>query len=113
MNNQNFVQIPHSRFINMLKYKCERVGIRMVLVEESYTSQSSFMNLDPLPTYGDEIIPIFSGYREKRGMYKVKKSKIRINADVNGSYNILRKAIPSAFAKGIEGLVVNPYTIAV
>ena len=58
MNNQNFVQIPHSRFINMLKYKCERVGIRMVLVEESYTSQSSFMNLDPLPTYGDEIIPM-------------------------------------------------------
>ena len=27
---------------------------------------------------------------------------------VNGSYNILRKAIPNDFADGIEGFVVNP-----
>ena len=26
-NNQNFVQIPHARFISMLTYKAELVGI--------------------------------------------------------------------------------------
>ena len=31
-----------------------------------------------------------------------------INADVNGSYNILRKAIPNAFSDGIESCVVQP-----
>jgi putative transposase len=46
-------------------------------------------------------------------MYKIKKEKIRINADVNGSYNILRKAIPNAFANGIEGFAVNPIKLNV
>jgi putative transposase len=31
-----------------------------------------------------------------------------INADVNGSYNILRKAIPNAFSDGIGSCVVQP-----
>ena len=31
-----------------------------------------------------------------------------INADVNWSYNILRKAIPNAFSDGIESCVVQP-----
>ena len=34
-----------------------------------------------------------------------------INADVNGSANILRKAIPNAFANGIEGILVFPVII--
>jgi putative transposase len=46
-------------------------------------------------------------------MYKIKGQKERINADVNGSYNILRKAIPNAFANGIEGLGVNPVVITI
>lgn len=36
-----------------------------------------------------------------------------INADVNGSYNIMRKAIPNAFANGIEGLGVNPIVLTI
>jgi putative transposase len=31
------VQIPHARFIDLLTYKAELVGIRVVLTEESYT----------------------------------------------------------------------------
>ena len=31
--------------------------------------------------------------------------------DVNGSYNILRKAIPNAFVNGIGGVVVHPRVI--
>jgi putative transposase len=35
-HNQEFVQIPHARFIEMLTYKAEAVGIRVILTEESY-----------------------------------------------------------------------------
>jgi putative transposase len=31
-----------------------------------------------------------------------------IHADVNASFNIIRKAIPNAFADGIEDVVVRP-----
>jgi putative transposase len=111
-NNQNFVNIPHSRFIEMLKYKCELSGINIILQEESYTSKASFLNLDPIPTYGNNNQEIkFSGYRKHRGLYKIKGQKKVINADVNGSYNILRKAFPKAFANGIEGIGVYPIVI--
>ena len=111
-NNQNFVSIPHNSFINKLVYKCEKSGIRVILQEESYTSKASFLNLDEIPVYGKVISePEFSGYRKHRGLYKIKKENIYINADVNGSYNILRKAIPNAFMDGIEGVVVHPRVI--
>ena len=44
-NNQLFVQIPHCRFIQMLAYKAQLVGIRVIIREESYTSQASFLDL--------------------------------------------------------------------
>lgn len=110
INNQNFVNIPHSRFIEMISYKCEIEGINIILQEESYTSKSSFLNLDNIPIYkkNDENKYNFSGYRLHRGLYKIKGEKRIINADVNGSYNILRKAIPNVFSDGIEGLGVTP-----
>ena len=109
-NNQNFVSLPHSRFIDMLRYKCERSGINIIINEESYTSKASFLNLDFIPTYKKNNTELheFSGYRECRGVYKIKGKKVRINADVNGSYNILRKAVPNIFVDGIEGFGVIP-----
>jgi len=108
-NNQNFASIPHNSFIDKLVYKCEKSGIRVILQEESYTSKASFLNLDFIPVYGKITEqPVFSGYRKTRGLYKVKGENRYINADVNGSYNILRKAIPNVFTNGIEGIVVNP-----
>lgn len=115
-NNQSFVNIPHSRFINMIVYKCEIAGINVILQEESFTSKASFLDLDYIPTYGvkepDESYG-FSGYRQHRGLYKLKGEKKYINADVNGSYNILRKAIPNAFSEGTEGVSVNPLIIKI
>lgn len=111
---QNFVNIPHSRFIDMIVYKCEMAGISVILQEESYTSKASFLNLDPIPVYGKISEETqFSGYRKTRGCYKIKGDERFINADVNGSYNILRKAIPNAFSDGIEGLSVNPVIIKI
>jgi putative transposase len=63
-----------------------------------------------MPTYGEvregEKVK-FSGTRIKRGLYRSGSGKL-INADVNASYNILRKAFPNAFAEGIERCVVHP-----
>ena len=93
----------------MLKYKAELIGIKVIKQEESYTSKSNFLNLDPIPVYGniDAHDVTFSGSRIKRGLYKTSCGRL-INADVNGSYNILRKAIPNAFCNGIESCVVQP-----
>ena len=108
-NNQNFVNIPHSKLIAQLTYKCQLVGIKVVIQEESYTSVASFLDLDPIPTYGEEGARDikFSGRRIKRGLYRCRAGSL-INADVNGSYNILRKAFPNAFGYGIESCVVQP-----
>ncbi len=83
----------------MLEYKAALVGIKVMVQEESYTSQSSFLNLDPIPIYGENGADRvkFCGKRIKRGLYKTSSGRL-INADVNGSYNILRKAIPNAFS---------------
>ncbi len=118
-NNQNFVAIPHARFIDMLTYKAELVGIQVEVQEESYTSKASFLDLDPIPTYklNDEEEHIFSGKRigRRNRLYRTKGGKI-ICADVNGSYNILRKSKPDAFAhvdaKGIAAYVVQPLRLA-
>lgn len=107
-NNQNFVNIPHYKFIAQLKYKAELEGIKVIIQEESYTSKSSFLDGDDIPTYKKGCKYSFSGKRVKRGLYKSGKGLL-INADVNGSYNILRKAFPKAFAEGVEGLAVIPF----
>ncbi len=113
-NNQQFVMIPHARFIAMLTYKAELVGIQVIVGEESYTSKASFLDSDFIPTYGKvKQEPVFSGKRVKRGLYKAANGR-KINADVNGSYNILRKVAPNALrGKGVEDCVVNPIRLHV
>ena len=91
--NQNFVQIPYNKFISQLKYKCELRGIEVIEQEESYTSKASFIDCDVVPVWkNDGRKYTFSGKRVKRGLYKSKNGKF-INADVNGSYNILVKGL--------------------
>lgn len=108
-NNQNFVSIPHARLIQMLEYKARLVGIEVIIQEESYTSVSNFLSLDPIPVYGDSdaLSMKFTGIRIHRGLYKTAEG-VLINADVNASYNIMRKAIPNALCNGIESCVVQP-----
>lgn len=87
---QTFVNIPFSMFLDILEYKLNAEGIHFETFEESYTSQASFLDNDPIPTYGDKNIPKFSGKRVKRGLY-ISKNGIAINSDVNGASNMLRK----------------------
>ena len=112
VNNQNFVQIPFDKLKNIISYLCERSGIRCIEQEESYTSKSSFLDMDPIPVYkkGDDTVYHFSGRRYPtrykgmhkadgfRGLYRSADGTI-ISSDLNGSANILRKAFPDAFIK--------------
>jgi putative transposase len=113
-NNQNFVSVPHARFIEMLTYKAELVGIQAIVTEESYTGKASFLDADPLPVYDAQRqkAPIFSGRRVKRRLYRSGSGQ-HINADVNGAYNIMRKVAPNAFARASRGCVVHPVRLAV
>lgn len=113
-NNQEFVQMPHARFIDMLTYKAKLVGIQVVLQEESYTSKASFLDRDPLPIYDPkrETKPRFRGKRETRGLYRAADGR-RMHADLNGSYNILRKAFPNSFGQGMAAPAVVPRRLAV
>ena len=108
-NNQNFVNIPYSKFINQLTYKCQLLGITVITREESYTSKASFLDYDEIPNYKDEIKPKFSGKRIKRGLYKSTTRKI--NADVNGAYNIMAKENPNYIISKREQLGFNPILI--
>jgi putative transposase len=112
-NNQNFVQIPHARFIAMLTYKAQLVGITVLITEESYTSKASFLDRDPFPVRNpdDDSKHAFSGKRIKRGLYRASNNRY-INADLNGAYNIIRKVAPDAFgSEGVEDGRIAPYVV--
>jgi putative transposase len=103
-NNQNFVSIPHARFVEMLSYKAKLAGIKVITTEESYTSKCSFLDLEPIGKKETYI-----GKRVQRGLFRASDGTL-INADVNGSGNIIRKVVPNALeADGIEDFVVRPF----
>jgi putative transposase len=86
-NNQNFVSIPYLKLLNMLEYKCKREGINFVKNEESYTSKCSFIDGEEIKKHTKYL-----GKRIKRGLFESQSGKL-INADLNGSLNILKKVV--------------------
>lgn len=108
IGNQNFVQIPFMKLISMLEYKCKLEGINFYIVTEEYTSKCSFLDLEVIGKHD-----VYSGKRVHRGLFRSGGGKL-INADVNGSLNILRKCKPGCFDNftiknnGVRGVVVHP-----
>ena len=89
INNQSFISIPHTDFINKLKYKFEEIGGELIICEESYTSKCDFLNNEEIKKKDE-----YSGKRIKRGLFQSGIRKL-INADVNGALNILKKYKPN------------------
>lgn len=85
VNNQKFVQIPFLMLLNMLMYKCELVGIRCETIQESHTSKCSFLDKEDI-CHHDKYV----GRRVHRGLFRSSNGQT-INADVNGSLNIMRR----------------------
>ena len=94
-NNRKFVSLPHKKIVDNLAYKLRERGICVILVEESYTGKASFIDNDMLPVFNKDtnVKYTFSGKRRHRGLY-ITKHGCRINADLNGAYNIIRKHVP-------------------
>ena len=83
--NKSFVQIPTQRLVELITYKAKLQGIEVKLQEESYTSGCSAIDLEPITKkYYNK------SRRITRGLFK--SGYGLVNADINGSLNILRKA---------------------
>ena len=95
----------------MIQYKAKTVGIRVIVVNEAYTSGTSFLD-DEKPTkrYYDK------SRRIHRGLF-VSNSGQRINADINASLQIIKKFVKSGIsakevlAKNIS--LFNPLAVRV
>ena len=90
-NNQNFVSIPYSLLINMLRYKIEEKGGVLIELNEAYTSKCSFLDNEEICKH-----ETYKGKRVKRGLFLSGEGKA-LNADINGSLNILKRGIGFSF----------------
>ena len=90
-NNQNFVSIPYSLLINMLRYKIEEKGGQLIELNESYTSKCSFLDNEEICKH-----ETYKGKRVKRGLFLSGSNKA-LNADINGSLNILKRGMGYSF----------------
>jgi putative transposase len=100
-NNQNFVQIPHARLITAIEYKAEEFGLRVIATEESYTSKTDNLVLEPLRRFGCNKTPKPRlGKRVKRGLFHSSTGRL-INADCNGAIGIARKVVGDLALKSI------------
>lgn len=105
--NQKFVEIPFSRLIDKISYKCKLVGISFYLSEESYTSK-----VDHLAFEGLEKHDVYLGKRKQRGLFQSSVNKL-INADINGAIGIGRKVFGDSYVNRIidSGLAFNPIRV--
>lgn len=99
-NNQNFVSIPFYYLVWLLTYKSIECGIHVENLTESYTSKCSFLDNESIEHH-DEYV----GKRKKRGLFISVSGKM-LNADINGSANILRKGLGTTF--NIYNKLFNP-----
>ncbi len=107
-NNQNFVQVPIFNLIQKITYKATLIGIIVLLQEESYTSKCSFLDREPI-----EKRDSYAGKRISRGLFRSSNGTI-INADINASYNIMRKAVPNSIVDdGIEDVELHPLLVEI
>jgi putative transposase len=106
-NNQNFVQLPFNKLIGQIKYKAEELGINAIIQNESHTSKCSILDKESIEHHDAYI-----GKRIKRGMFRSANGTL-IHADLNAVYNIIRKAVPEAFADGIEGIGLYPISLSI
>lgn len=111
--NKSFVQLPLQKLVELIKYKAKLVGMEVILIKESYTSGCSSLDIEPI-----DKAHYNKNRRIHRGLFK-SNTGLLINADVNGSLNILRlyvedKSIPKLINIAmVKGFVNNPIKLRV
>ena len=102
-NNQNFFSIPYSLLINMLRYKIKEKGGVLIELNEAYTSKCSFLDNEEVCKHES-----YKGKRVKRGLFLSGEGKA-LNADINGSLNILKRGMGFSFK--VENEIFRPEKI--
>jgi IS605 OrfB family transposase len=110
-NNRDFYNFPHARFIETLKYKALLKDMVVIEIEESYTSKTSFIDNEELRVFNkNKEENLTQGKENQLSKSTIKNSKIKIlgrrinrkfitkngkiiHADINGSFNIVRKVL--------------------
>lgn len=105
VTNQNFVQIPFNNLIQMVQYKIEDIGGEFIVKNEAYSSKCSFLDDEKIGKKKN-----YAGKRTKRGLF-VTGNKKAINADINGSLNIIKLGTGKSFS--VKSNVFNPTKINV
>ena len=81
----------------------EEQGIKVIKQEENHSSKCSFLDNEPIEHHNKYL-----GRRITRGLFESQTGTI-INADVNGAYNIMKKAFLNAVeADRIEDVGLHP-----
>lgn len=83
--NRRFNEIPFLKLIELLKYKCQKVGIRLITLNESFTSKCSALHLEKICKH--------ETYQGVRDGGQFKSDLGFLNADINGAINILRRFV--------------------
>jgi len=113
--NKKAIWEKHMSEFNLSTLSAKKWCAKEKLTEESYTSKASFLDEDKMPVYKEKnkIKYTFSGKRIKRGLYQ-SKNGILLNADCNGSANIIKKVFPNAFSgKRNSGVMDTPIVVNV
>ena len=104
--NQTFVQIPFDLYIQRLTYKCQDLDIEVYIVEESYTSGTSYLdNESPTKDFYNK------SRRIQRGLFKTNKNKL-INSDINAAFQVIKKGYKTDYKPSYR-LRINPKIINV
>ncbi|MFR0823453.1 MAG: RNA-guided endonuclease InsQ/TnpB family protein [Clostridia bacterium] len=84
-NNRSFVQLPLQELVKKISYKARLEGIDVEKIKENYTSGVSSIDKEEICK-----VNYHKERRIKRGLFR-SNTGVLINADINGSINIMRK----------------------
>lgn len=105
LEKENFISIPFHYFYSLLETQCQYNNINFITVNERYTSGTSFFDGEP---------PIKQYYNKSRRVFKHLwqcNNGEYVNADVNDSYQIMRKIHPEFFKNGVQGYLRDPKVV--
>ncbi len=121
-NNQNFVYIPFLKIVKMLEYKGKLNGIEVIRQNESHTSKCSALDFEEICHHKTYLCQKKDGKgRITRGLF-ISENGYKIQSDINGALNIMRKCRPDCLDQyrqnqGVEkwkhfvGVVLRPSVI--